>query len=395
MQHINLAGAPAEDAQEEGRAFGLGPMTGAGLQVVEASDAWARQAQQAAAAAAWEWNLRTGAVTWSDAYYALHGLDPERTTPGVAQWLDLLHPSDRGRIEAEARRFLRDEARQAVDVEFRILRDGETRWMNARGCVVRDAQGRRAALLGLTLDVTARRRLERDALALSAREQQRVGYELHDELCQQLTGIHIKSQVLFERLRADQLEHAEYLERIMDMVDAARVYTRNLSRTLTPVLVQHEDLSEALRQLAADTSRLLGITCELLCPEPPEEVDVTDDHAATQLYRITQEAVHLAVKQRGAHRVTVRLAAEDGRQGRLRIEDNGAQSPPAVPAEEREAASDGAGPDDAAWRAMHYRAATIGAALEIRTRPGGEGAAVECLFPLHPSDLSPGLSVKP
>jgi two-component system, cell cycle sensor histidine kinase and response regulator CckA len=73
-------------------------------------------------------------------------------------WLEVIHPEDRDRIEADVPATL---AGKAADVEYRILRpDGEVRWVRASVRLARDAHGAPLRLDGIVADVTDRRRAE-------------------------------------------------------------------------------------------------------------------------------------------------------------------------------------------------------------------------------------------
>jgi low affinity Fe/Cu permease len=60
----------------------------------------------------------------------------------------------------------------------------------------------RQRTLALTQEMAERERLEKEILEVSEREQRRIGRDLHDGLCQHLTGTALAGQVLRERLEA-------------------------------------------------------------------------------------------------------------------------------------------------------------------------------------------------
>ena len=57
---------------------------------------------------------------------------------------------------------------------------------------------------GITRDISDRKRLEREILEISEREQRRIGQDLHDGLCQQLTGTALLVRALQQKLRRRQ-----------------------------------------------------------------------------------------------------------------------------------------------------------------------------------------------
>ncbi|WP_428561331.1 MAG: PAS domain-containing protein [Solidesulfovibrio sp. DCME] len=115
----------------------------------------------AAKAGTWEWNLRTNANTWSPETYRLYELDPEQDQPSYDAWLRSVHPGDRERAGREVTELARNEA--PLFVEYRVnTHDGQERWILSLGELQRDSQGKAAGYLGLALDITDRKRLERE-----------------------------------------------------------------------------------------------------------------------------------------------------------------------------------------------------------------------------------------
>src|ERR1035437_6601840 len=58
----------------------------------------------------------------------------------------------------------------------------------------------RRIFTGFVRDITERKRLEKEILEISEREQRRIGQDLHDGLCQHLAGVEMLAQVLAQKL---------------------------------------------------------------------------------------------------------------------------------------------------------------------------------------------------
>lgn len=99
----------------------------------------------------WELDLQTRALRVSAQGKALFGLRPHEDMP-LDRWLAALSPEDRARRDAALESALRTKA--DYDVEYRLASAG--RWVNVRGKVLRDGQGRPARMMGVVLDVTDR-----------------------------------------------------------------------------------------------------------------------------------------------------------------------------------------------------------------------------------------------
>ena len=76
-------------------------------------------------------------------------------------------------------------------------------------------------------DITERKRLEKTILEISAREQRRIGQDLHDGLGQHLTGIAFMTKVQEQKLSEKGLAEAAEAARIVGLVNEAINTTRN------------------------------------------------------------------------------------------------------------------------------------------------------------------------
>ncbi|HXE57869.1 MAG TPA: PAS domain S-box protein, partial [Gemmatimonadales bacterium] len=130
-----------------------------------------RAAQRSAVAGAWDWDLRTGELFWSEEHFAVYGL-PADPPPTLETWMAAIRREDRALVRrALARHF--EERREAVDLEFRIRHpERGLRWLAVRGRVSYDADGRPVRVMGITLDITDRKRVEAQLHATERRVEQ-------------------------------------------------------------------------------------------------------------------------------------------------------------------------------------------------------------------------------
>ena len=130
-----------------------------------------RQVQEAARIGSFEFDRRTGKAIASPEYLELYGLpDNQSGAFSYEEWIGLVHPDDRGWIEAETRKAVADPICHQLEYDFRITRadTGEMRWLTARTKLIREADGRFIRSLGAQWDITA----EKDAeAALRASEE--------------------------------------------------------------------------------------------------------------------------------------------------------------------------------------------------------------------------------
>ncbi len=217
-------------------------------------------------------------------------------------------------------------------------------------------------------DITQQKRLQQEILAVSGREQRRIGQDLHDGLGQVLTGIGFLSRTLEKRLSSKSFQEAEDAGVIYRLVNEAIGQTRGLARGLYPVTLETDGLMAALEELAATTESRFTVPCKFICDKT---VAVTDSLTAIHLYRIVQEAVNNAVRHAGPRHIIISLDIEDG-SCILTVRDDGAGMAPA------EHHSQGMG-----INLMRYRAKIIGASLEVQSA-AGQGTSVICTFHINP-----------
>ena len=107
----------------------------------------------------WRWDIAGDVIRWSENLGPLHGL-PTGTQPSTyEEFLACIHPDDRELLQSAVERSV--VAGLDYSLEFRTRwPDGTVRWLETRAHVLRDGDGKPAALLGLSHDVTERKQRE-------------------------------------------------------------------------------------------------------------------------------------------------------------------------------------------------------------------------------------------
>lgn len=120
-----------------------------------------RWAVQSAGGGVWDFDLVSGIAWWSEEMYVLWGVPPG-TRMDLENSLIIVHPDDRDRVGKTVAESI--EAGAAYRCEFRIQHSGlGERWMISRGKPFFDGSGRAIRLLGISIDITARK-LEEERL---------------------------------------------------------------------------------------------------------------------------------------------------------------------------------------------------------------------------------------
>jgi len=210
--------------------------------------------------------------------------------------------------------------------------------------------------------IRERQQLEALVLNISEREQQRIGQDLHDGLCQQLTGIKFKNRLLQQKLAERKSPEVRDAREIETLLSDAIEQARNQALGLHPVRLEAEGLKTALHELAASINDVFGIEC--VCTFP-DSVVIRDHDVAIHFYRIAQEAITNAIKHGKAKKIQLQMAERDGG-FHLNIQDDG------IGFTGTQSAHNGMG-----MHIMNYRARTLGAELNVRPGENG-GTLVTC-----------------
>ncbi len=313
----------------------------------------------------------------------------------------ITHPDD---VDITKRRFgeMVQESKP-IEIEKRYIRkDGSLIWINVCDTPVLDVAGKPVSAVAVAFDITQRKKaeealrksktlleervrertrelrlankelreeisqrkgLEGEILEISDREQQRLGQEIHDGLCQHLTAVAFMARSVALRLKNHRVIEVSDIEKIAQLVNDAATDTRNLSRALHRIDVDSAGFVTALEDLV--DREIWQIPCRL---EVKPSFHIEDDVAAGELYRIAREAVINASKHSEGRKIVIQLERARSEMV-LRVIDDGIGFPSDLKTKRGLGA-----------HIMSYRARVIGARLEIDS-PKGRGTRVSCYVP--------------
>jgi two-component system CheB/CheR fusion protein len=254
-------------------------------------------------------------------------------------------------------------ARDATD-----LREAEDELRHARDemeqRVIERTQDLLATNTELERTMAQRQQLERELLAISEREKRRIGEDLHDMVCQELTATALYLKSSAKQLTKECPPASATLDEAAQTVNRNVVVARELARGLQAVELTASGLKNALRDLAAHASENRGIKCHF---KAARGVRVPDDAVALHLYRIAQEAVTNAVKHSGAKNLLISLdrnpthtcvsVSDDGKGFVMKKRGKGL-----------------------GLHMMRYRANALGGELKVQRRRTG-GMEITCVIP--------------
>ncbi len=230
--------------------------------------------------------------------------------------------------------------------------------LRLRAHITEGASELRSANEGLRREIQRRKGLEGEILEISDREQQRLGQELHDGLCQHLTAVAFMARAVALRLKNHRVIEVKDLEKISELVNEAAIDARNMARGLHAAEVDAARLLPALRDLVS--REIWKTPCRL---ELKTKLNLRDDAVASHVYRLLREAVINAHKHAQAKEIVVEISQSNGKII-FSVTDDGV----GLPAGRNN--SPGLG-----FHIMNSRARSLGGRLEIK-RPQRGGTRV-------------------
>jgi len=219
-------------------------------------------------------------------------------------------------------------------------------------------------LVSVVQDVTKRKWMEKEILEVSDREQRRIGQDLHDGLCQLLTGTTFAAKTLEQKLQAASSPAATAAGEIAELLRRANAEARNIARGLHPLEIDAGGLAVALHELSFNVQSLFNVDCRFQCEQP---IALADQGKAIHVYRVAQEAVNNAVKHSRAKHIGITLTRTD-ENVTLTVDDDGVGLP------EELGKNTGMG-----LNIMAYRARMINGTLHVR-RGAKRGTVVSLVF---------------
>jgi PAS domain S-box-containing protein len=365
----------------------------------------------------WDWNLETDHLFLSSKMKMLEGKADDHRTTTRAAWTAkiVIHSDDKARFRAAIKDHLQGRT-PSFECEYRVeQRNGDWRWLLARGRCLRDAAGKPYRFVGSATDVTAQKQAQADKEHLEAQLRQSQKMEAIGTLAGGIA--HDFNNILGAILGYGELaqEHAaqgsalrRYLDNVMHAAGRAKVlvdrilgFSRSGLGERVRVHVQSV-IEETLELIAASLPANIRLEKRLEAGDAALIGDSTHLHQVAM--NLCTNAVHA---MEGGGTLTVLLerirliedrslsrgALTPGTYARLTIKDTGGGIPPAVlerifdPFFTTKDVGEGTG---LGLSLVHGIVTDLGGAIDVKTS-AGNGTSFEIWLPLAAEDEKPAV----
>lgn len=303
-------------------------------------------------------------------------------------WADNIHPDDRERVLADFSAYAET---GEYDVDFRVVHpDGSVRWLHERCFPIVDDAGTIVRLAGVAEDITGRKRVEEELLAVNQatdarrrnevaaltsellyaeeNERRRLAEELHDGMSQVITLALLKLAQLKDTTEGRAAELACEIE---DLVDEAGRACRSLTHRLSPPILHDLGFVPALEWLVEEIHTAHGLDVELSIQDGEA---LLEDRVKILLFRAVRDLLANVATHAGAHKATVRLSAQ-GASLCVDVSDDGTALRPDASAIRR-----------AGLQGIRERLSNLGGKMRIESTPG-TGTCITLVAPVRGHDM--------
>jgi len=295
------------------------------------SESRLRVALSAGQMGAWDWDLRSDRVRWSDELERIHGLPSGAFGGTSAAVRELVHPLDIAQFDAALERA-RSRADHDYDLEYRVVRpDGTSRWLTCRGRLIDDAEGVPTRIVGVATDITDMKRLVETANEADRRKDDFLATLAH-ELRNPLAAVRVGVAVL-TRAKGDPQTVVEYgavmerqLRHLTRLVDDL-LHVADIARGELPMEKSRVELSAVVRAALEQSGTLIEEAGHELAVDLPSEPVVLDADAERLVQVLVNLLSNAAKYMPAAGRIEL-SATTTANEVQLRVRDTGLGIPP-------------------------------------------------------------------
>jgi PAS domain S-box-containing protein len=283
---------------------------------------------QAASAAIWEWDMKSGVIYRNEALMEMIGYIPD-DGKGLSWWLRRIHPEDRNRVSDKIKETT-DAGRQFWEDEYRFKHaDGTYKHIKDKGFVIYE-NGLPVRMIGSLNDISEltelnnrladeklkhQKELSETVIRAQEKERTRIGHELHDNVNQILSTVKLFVDLIKPAGEDDRQMKSKSLEYLVSAINEIRA----LSKELVAPQLRRDTLIDSIRALIHDVHQAHSMKIKFVHDHETEKLSY--DKKVT-LFRIVQEQIKNILKYSKATQVDMILQTRNGTL-QLLIKDNG------------------------------------------------------------------------
>jgi PAS domain S-box-containing protein len=258
---------------------------------------------------AWEWDPAKDSVLRSAECVGILGLyaaDPE----GIGKdYFTLIHPDDRAGLWSLVNALT--PASPVYRTQYRRFHpDGALLWLEESGCATFDRNGKMVRLVGMTADISERKRTEEAFASVGVRlieaqeqERTRIARELHDDIVQRLALLSIGLEGLQHNLPHLPAEDYSRLGELQEQTVKIIADVQSLSHELHSSKLEILGMGGAMRAFCREFGEHQKVEIDFETNDLPNSLPPT---IALCLFRVLQEALRNSAKHSGVRHFEVR-----------------------------------------------------------------------------------------
>jgi signal transduction histidine kinase/CheY-like chemotaxis protein len=295
-------------------------------------------AQEAGHVGFFTYDAVSDALAWTPGQVKLFGADVPDFRSTLAEWIDLIEAEDRVALDATLRQAMA-QRQESVSVEYRVrLPGGALRWLASRLSIAYGEQGEPLRMVGVTLDIDERRRMEQAGAALVVREQAArllaeeasrakdeflamLGHELRNPLSAVSSAVEVLrrsppgSEMARSALDVTERQVLHLAHMVGDLLDVTRVVAGKVALAMEAV-----DLGEVARRVV-ETLRMTGASQGHVFAVRTEPAWVQGD--LTRLEQVINNLVGNAIKYTPPGRSIQVVVQAEADEAVLQVADEG------------------------------------------------------------------------
>lgn len=275
----------------------------------------------------WDWNVKTGALFWSDRFKEIIGISDEDFRPHYEEFSERLHPEDKESTENALLKHL--EEGTPYDVEYRLRRtDNSYVWIHARGQAIWDEGGKPSRMAGSVDDISQQKEAEEKLIQANSELEEfsyRTSHDLRSPLVSSITLLMMAKKSIQDgsyELAIQSLEHIEdSLKKLEALVKDILTLThaKNIEEETEKIEIE-ELVDESLEKFAnLENFERLNITKDLRFKAPLYL-------KKSRISLIVENLISNAVKYQDTSEKLSYLKISSYKEGHdfvLKVEDNG------------------------------------------------------------------------